>query len=160
MPRETVLLVPSAGDPHGLLAAGRAGARAPGMYMSARGWWPCRSGGGPKPQALVLALDGEPVPEGMDRAARALAAKVGATAPAWYQDNGAWVLRVFHEPQLVRGAWRESTSIRFRDTADIRDTIAVPGISAVTDPAHTLATIAASRLNARVIVLGGSDAER
>jgi hypothetical protein len=88
-----VLLVPAPDDPHGLLREGLCGARPP---LAIRLTVPCdlhvaslrcmdwratiRScdTGLSSERALVLAWDGEPVPEGCDRAIRALAA-AGAT---------------------------------------------------------------------------------
>ena len=68
-----VLLVPEPNDPHGLLAEGPCGARPPIAYIPNRGWkWregPCPEEF-PTGRALVLRWGGEPVPEGMDRAAR------------------------------------------------------------------------------------------
>lgn len=72
---KAVLLVPPKGDgdPHGLLREGPCGARPPTAYIPNRGWkWkagPCAEEY-PLRRALVLAWEGKPVPEGMDRAAR------------------------------------------------------------------------------------------
>lgn len=103
-----ILIVPAAGDPHGLLAAGACGSRppvawrAPAVLGRPRGygkaprkdlperWVLCAqtSVAGEKLRelttgALVLAWDGKPVPEGCDRAVRAHAAKSGRAAPRW-----------------------------------------------------------------------------
>jgi hypothetical protein len=89
---KTVLLVPTEGDPHGLLKEGPCGARPPtaAFWMCRQGHqehgtWMGIAGGCPHPDhegrlrplrigtglsALVLAWDGKPVAEGMDRAAR------------------------------------------------------------------------------------------
>jgi len=81
MPSEitTVLLVPEEGDPLGLLAEGPCGARPPVAYeWQAVKKWRTYDGPLPPPErrrpywrgALVLAWDGEPVAEGLDRAGR------------------------------------------------------------------------------------------
>jgi hypothetical protein len=92
-PRPTmsaILLVPTPGDPHGLLAPGVCGARVPTLYNSTscgydahRGWrerhdvrGDCYMCGHPD-EALVLAWEGEPVPEGVDRAIRRLNRHIG-----------------------------------------------------------------------------------
>ena len=70
-----ILLVPAEGDPHGLLAEGPCGARPPMAWLRGRRdgiwrpapWFPDER----EPLwALVLAWDGQPVAEGMDRATR------------------------------------------------------------------------------------------
>ena len=78
-----VLLVPAEGAPHGLLREGPCGARPPMAVrwhpdvlhtMPLDGEW--HEGGAPgkadRITALVLAWNGEPVAEGMDRLARCL----------------------------------------------------------------------------------------
>ena len=78
----TLLLVPAEGDPHGLLAKGPCGARPPTMERHThkdggscwRGVDQCTRARllvATPVRALVLAHEGEPVPEGCDRAARA-----------------------------------------------------------------------------------------
>jgi hypothetical protein len=81
---KTVLLVPTEGDPHGLLKEGPCGARPPMAwycddYQAWEQWHRGMDHSEPTAWAvmvernkcaLVLAWDGEPVPEGMDRAAR------------------------------------------------------------------------------------------
>jgi hypothetical protein len=72
-----ILLVPEEGDPHGLLKLGPCGARPPMAFVwkpsylrlpQPEGRWIAWSTTWPKPgEALVLAWDGEPVAEGMDR---------------------------------------------------------------------------------------------
>lgn len=64
-----ILLVPVEGDPHGLLAGGLCSAQPPGAWVLHGHWLPIvdrRTA----PQALVLAWDGKPVPEGIDRLIR------------------------------------------------------------------------------------------
>lgn len=82
----TVLVVPVEGDPAGLLAEGKCGARPPTAYhhpgsidvIPAPVWLPMHVS--PRPgDALVLAWAGKVVPEGRDRAARTLA-RVEGTA--------------------------------------------------------------------------------
>jgi len=89
-----VLLVPEEGDPYGLLREGPCGARPPIAvdFGSPVGWL----GGIHKPggflrvlrRALVLAWDGEVVPEGMDRMVRALGwpafAQCGSPEIMWW----------------------------------------------------------------------------
>ena len=73
---KAILLVPAEGDPHGLLKLGPCGARPPMAYQeSGTGIWrpyrgPLGEGHPENNDALVLACDGEPVPEGLDRANR------------------------------------------------------------------------------------------
>ena len=71
---KAILLVPPPGDPHGLLAPGKCGARVPIVFRCACKQWracgdgPCICGyGASLEHALVLAWDGEPVVEGLDR---------------------------------------------------------------------------------------------
>ena len=72
-PIRHILLIPSEGDPHGLLKQGLCGARPPTISTSHDGaildyvYY----GHEPLTDALVLAWKGEPVPEGCDRADRA-----------------------------------------------------------------------------------------
>jgi len=70
-----VLLIPEDGDPHNLLKEGPCGARPPmaspyeGKFEAhTSDWAPCWPG----ETALVLAWDGEPVAEGLDRLSRAI----------------------------------------------------------------------------------------
>jgi hypothetical protein len=75
---KAILLVPAPGDPHGLLAPGKCGAMPPimGRWPLAPDHWiagvrcPEIDSGTKCQHALVLAWDGEPVPEGCDRALR------------------------------------------------------------------------------------------
>lgn len=76
-----VLLVPAAGDPLGLLAEGPCGARPPRAALDWRdhGHRRWRDASDPRydwppgtPLALVLAWDGEVVPEGVDRLYRSV----------------------------------------------------------------------------------------
>lgn len=79
-----VLLVPPKGDgdPHGLLVEGPCGARPPTAYIPNRGWkWregPCAEEF-PIRRGLVLAWEGKPVPEGLERSVRA------AKSRAWVE---------------------------------------------------------------------------
>ena len=74
-----VLLVPEEGDPHGLLREGPCGARPPMAWQNAEcRWFPlphlsydAALLGLEWQRALVLAWDGEPVVEGLDRLSRA-----------------------------------------------------------------------------------------
>jgi hypothetical protein len=80
----TILLLPSDGDPHGLLRPGVCGARPPTLLLcradervpsrAGDSWHiagpPCREH--PRERALVLYHDGAVVPEGLDRARRCL----------------------------------------------------------------------------------------
>ncbi len=79
MPREksstvaSVLLKPTDGDPHGLLARGLCGSCPPYAWRLEGAKWNAGQGTGPvltDGDALVLAWEGAPVPEGSDRAAR------------------------------------------------------------------------------------------
>lgn len=81
-----ILLKPAPGDPHGLLKEGPCGARPPMAGKHDGYWYEYESDGAlglvveqpdghwdspePDARALVLAWDGKPVAEGMDRAAR------------------------------------------------------------------------------------------
>ena len=83
---QAVLLIPAAGDPHGLLREGPCGARPPMVYEGwegdpLRSWWTTASATANASarfypsrahrRALVLAWDGEPVAEGLGRLRRA-----------------------------------------------------------------------------------------
>ena len=75
-----ILLVPSPGDPHGLLAPGACGAVPPTVAcfldkIEGACWMDDPD---MKPAALVLAWNGRAVPEGCDRAIRVLAQFHGA----------------------------------------------------------------------------------
>ena len=94
-----ILLIPAPGDPHGLLAPGKCGAMPPSVYDAPIVGWVTaetlsrRTHGSfdldeyengldrairlDYRQALVLAWDGEPVPEGCDRAVRCLEMREG-----------------------------------------------------------------------------------
>jgi len=82
-----VLLVPEKGDPHGLLKEGPCGARPPTAWLDHDGkgnsWWRagCKAAGIEEHDALVLAWDGKPVAEGLDRATAA-----ATTTPQWWVD--------------------------------------------------------------------------
>jgi len=91
-----VLLIPEAGNPHGLLQEGPCGARPPmaspyeGKFEAhTSDWAPCWPG----ETALVLAWDGEPVAEGLDRLGRAenvtreWVSKVVGFALGWWPDD-------------------------------------------------------------------------
>lgn len=67
-----VILVPAAGDPLGLLREGPCGARPPTACRAVpgEGWLPWCGDRVTCARALVLAWDGEPVAEGLDRAQR------------------------------------------------------------------------------------------
>ena len=73
-----ILLVPAEGDPLGLLAEGPCGARPPVAWNGHNNgapdvWWPHPGTPGTARYdtlALVLAWDGKPVPEGLDRLER------------------------------------------------------------------------------------------
>lgn len=75
-----VLLIPEEGDPHGLLIDGPCGARSPvaiAYRIGARMWIALHEPWKTRHErvwlrALVLAWDGEPVTEGMDRLRRAI----------------------------------------------------------------------------------------
>jgi hypothetical protein len=101
-----VLVVPTDGDPGGLLTPGPCGAVMPWaglvgdrwLAQGCRDYTDCRGGGcGCRPMevALVLGWGGEVVPEGQDRAARALAERNGRDAgrgACWYYSGGGWSL--------------------------------------------------------------------
>ena len=78
---KAILLVPAAGDPHGLLAPGKCGAMPPIVEYTHVGGgkhaWIEQVSLHPPKQALVLSWDGEPVAEGFDRAARKLSGRPG-----------------------------------------------------------------------------------
>ena len=113
---KAVLLVPEPGDPHGLLAEGPCGARPPMATHYRRGW----RGGKLVPScaedhadtftyALVLAWDGEPVPEGVDRLARA----------GWWADRHQKIHDVVRD--LLRGNRRHLRLIRSKGTLVLLD---------------------------------------
>lgn len=82
-----VLLVPEEGDPHELLREGPCGARPPMAYRFRKEdttWRPDPGRWGQR--ALVLAWDGEPVVEGLDRFRRA----TGAMWPESYISERWW----------------------------------------------------------------------
>ena len=90
----TILLVPAEGDPKGLLAEGLWGARPPVAVRAGGKWVPitqvvCQPWSmfnwEDGSRALVLAYDGKPVPEGLDRVLRAH----GAHPRHDYSDIGA-----------------------------------------------------------------------
>ena len=71
MPKiKAILLVPSEGDPHGLLREGPCGARPPMAVEGSESWSACPwyPECGAIRASLVLAWDGKPVREGCDRA--------------------------------------------------------------------------------------------
>lgn len=70
----SIVLIPSAGDPHGLLREGRCGAKAPTVHSLYGQWTDAYPREGTLPAALALWWRGEIVPEGCDRVQRALMA--------------------------------------------------------------------------------------
>lgn len=104
MTASTILLVPAKGDPHGLLAKGPYGSRPPMMWRcTCSPRWracghrkysctDCHSQGFPG-AALVLAHEGKPAEEGLDRAgrmprtSRGWVAKVVGYALGWWPDD-------------------------------------------------------------------------
>jgi hypothetical protein len=104
-----VLLIPEAGDPLGLLADGVCGARPPVLVKAPHGWTseanyrrylahghnstPLSTGPISVPRALVLAWDGEPVAEGIDRLLRVVQAHaIGSTWPILPDDPAGMAL--------------------------------------------------------------------
>lgn len=86
-----ILLVPAAGDPHGLLATGACGARPPLAYYfpGSKTWnalddmsrrWRGSRPSELEPHALVLVWGSVVIQEGCDRAARVLASREGLDA--------------------------------------------------------------------------------
>jgi hypothetical protein len=208
MSKPTILLIPRDGDPHKLLAPGRAGAMVPlaafdevagksrpcpvcgaavrwyrpptdqmdPCYICSVDWqhqfeqeavivreWRvghCRDRQARK--ALVLALDGEPVPEGVDRARRALAIAEGCPFdPAnvvlvddLYRREHFWRLVAFRWSGHDR-RWGRSYAGKPVRLADFEH---VPGIVAGDGSGmalvRALATIAAHRLGCEVVVVG------
>lgn len=117
-----VLLVPAEGDPLGLLAEGPCGARPPVAHRyglprlmlapDARVRWLGaheRIRGVPAERALVLAWDGKPVVEGIDRLARLTPSTLAAEewpdgyarAPAWLTHSGSLPHIVKFLPRLL-----------------------------------------------------------
>ena len=171
-----IFFLPSAGDPHNCLAAGKCGARVPTTWYHAdqpveslladRMWTP-RIGETPVVRVLVLAWAGEILPEGMDRAARVLAAREGRhaehTAPAWCE-NWAWESYGWH-----LGDWYGVNAIlyhgvRIRRGWGPREQVEVPRLIALGPPqrkdpmraARALATVCAARLGGHVVGPAGA----
>ena len=93
---KAVLLVPERDDPHGLLREGPCGARPPMAFLwrATDRWLPMSLGDETiAPRALVLAWDGKPVAEGLDRlghhprVTRGWAEKVVGFALGWWPDD-------------------------------------------------------------------------
>jgi hypothetical protein len=171
MSKPTILLVPT--DPSSpLLAPGRAGARAPVLtwcyseITDVDGWAvpspSMRPHENPVRRALVLALDGEPVPEGVDRVRRVLAIAEGCPFdPAnvvlvddLYRREHFWRLVAFRWSGHGR-RWGKSYAGKPVRLADFEH---VPGIVAGDGSGmalvRALATIAAHRLGCEVVVVG------
>ena len=111
-----ILLVPTEGDPHGLLKWGLCGARPPVAWHGVCphhgpvGAWRedclhgicCTTWGGPtrcprhvlKKQALVLAWEGQSIPEGLDRAMRRLEAVTEGAEDRGLQEYDLWWCRL------------------------------------------------------------------
>ena len=78
-----ILLIPAEGHPHGLLREGPCGARPPRVFNVGGKWSDYQDFDGGYPCALVLAWDGEPVPEGCFRAVDDLDI-LGANTTEWH----------------------------------------------------------------------------
>ena len=110
MTPHALILIPEEGDPHGLLAEGVCGARPPTAWLHTDDpglWIPSDVAHDDTGEALVLAWDGESVPEGMDRWWRAGFKAHGA--PRWpYVAPSTWrvpILVFWHvlEPVALLG---------------------------------------------------------
>jgi hypothetical protein len=102
---KAILLVPSEGDPHGLLREGPCGARPPMAVEGSESWSACPwyPECGAIRASLVLAWDGKAVMEGCFRAEMTLTALDSGEIPSWqllakivqeYVDYGKWRARL------------------------------------------------------------------
>jgi hypothetical protein len=165
----TILYVPAEGDPHGVLKAGKCGARPPLMWRAAdRGetwlsadatsdWTILQS----RPLALVLAHEGEPVAEGVDRLRRTLAIREGCPFdPAnvvlcddLYRAQHYWRLVMFRWSGHGR-RWGKSYAgkpVRLQEFEHVPGLVAGDGSGMAL--VNALGAIASTRLGGRVIVL-------
>ena len=184
----TILLAPPNGDPHGLLASGKAGARPPIAYQyngapwfythaEAMGWWLANRDTMEQPhnRALVLALDGEPVEFGVGRAALVFAKHEGAgnaLFAAWRRGDqnertrtGRWWLEWFEASPGDRGFAGGATYRRNWSYGDFGADRHVPlkrpdgiGDGWLLD-AWALAATIANLLDARVVLLDSEGRE-
>lgn len=143
---KAILLIPTPEWSEKLLREGPCGAAPPRAHVDATNHWRAVERG--PGIALVLAWNGKVVPEGMDRAARTLAAREELRAPEgvlWYQTSKRrgrrWALSV--------GAWGGLRRSVGRDYG----ALTAPSVAATIAPAWSLATVCAARGLGEVVVL-------